>query len=270
MQTPQNVFLAAWLTFWFLALCITGPAFVFADEKSNWGKWLEAIQGGPWSLFSFLLGGAFLLIFDKTMEFFRESLGEKIQDLLILLKKGYAVLRGTGEMTYQLTATDRTRENVLGTIATAFPSPPTYSNGQLQATTYALEHVILMRWGRKAKFKGTIYGNTDTSSAWKAKMVGSGTYVGGGEGALMGTFYLQCECINDPKFNNPDRVAIEHDKWAVTYVFSSVPAGGPYQYKGHWLLCSRDNDYATRFGTITLHSDTSPALWNLIKMIVWD
>lgn len=251
-----------------LGVCFFPPLLLASDGSNGGGTFWEAVKGGPLSLVTFILGAVIVLILDKTVDFFREPIGEKIQDLLIVMKQGAAVLEGDGEMAYQLTATERTSNNALGTTTTQFSSTPTYSNGKPQATTYTLKDVVLMRWGRKAKFKGTIYGNAGTQSVWRANMTGSGTYVAMDHGPYTGTFYLQCECTNDPSFNNSQRLATADEKWAVTYVFTSVPAGGPYHFEGHWLLRSRDNNYAARFGTLTLRSANQPTRWQLIKMII--
>jgi len=237
------------------------------DEVTVEGM-ITAFHYGFFELIKYLVVGLAMLLAGKLLSFFWHGLGDVFEELLIAIKEKPAILKGTGEMAYQLrAASGEIDDKAVNYYTTPFPKPPIYKDGQLQATKYEFENVILMHWGKRARFKATLYGLTEGEKKWKAKVIGSGTYVGDTKGTH-GDFYLQCEGTTDRDFGS--KVCQPRQVWAVTYVLRSFPSLGSYHFEGHWLLRSADNYNQVRFGTLILKSDTQPTIWKLLKMVLWD
>jgi hypothetical protein len=251
-----------------LAWILVEPSLAHANDEVTLQGMINAFHSGFLELIKYLVVALVMLLMGKILSFFWHGLGDILEELLIAIKEKPAILKGTGEMAYQLTAAiGEIDDKPINHYTTPFPKLPTYKDGQPQAVKYELENVILMHWGKRARFKATLYGLIEDGQKWKAKITGSGTYVGDTNGTR-GDFYLQCEGVTNRAFGSIN--SQPREVWAVTYVLRSFSSFQGYHFEGHWILRSADNYNQARFGTLVLKSDTQPTILKLFKMVLWD
>lgn len=246
------------------------PSFVCANAEITVSGMINAFQAGSFELIKYVVVGLVMLLVGKILSLFGNKIGDTVEGLLIAIKERPAILKGTGLMAYQLTAeTGELERKPVEYFVTPFPTQPTYKNGSLQATRYEFENVILMHWGKRARFKATLYGLVEGKQIWKAKVIGSGTHVGRTDGTL-GDFYFQCECATDQNFSSGNKGRQPRAVWAVAYVLRNFPSDAGYHFEGHWLLRSANNNSQARFGTINLKSGSRVTIGRLLRMVLWD
>jgi hypothetical protein len=162
----SHLFLLSWI--------LIQSSLALANDEVTVEGIMNASHYGIFELIKYLMVGLAMLMAGKILSFFWHGLGDIFEELLIAIKEKPAFLQGTGVMAYQLTAASgEIDDKSVNCYTTPFPNSPTYRDGQPQATKYEYKNVILMHWGKRTRFKGTLYGLIEDEPKWRAKVMGA-------------------------------------------------------------------------------------------------